>query len=401
MSEVYIYDAVRTPRGKGKTTGSLYEVRPIDLIATLLRALETRQSLPTDQVEDFLLGCVTPIGDQGYNVAKAGLLHAEWPYSIPALTLNRYCASGLETVNLAAAKIIAGQADLILAGGIESMSRVPMGSDGGALLFDPEVINKVAYVPQGISADLIATIEGFTREELDTFALYSHQKAATAREKGHFMPSLVPVLDPNGLVILAQDESIRPETDLEQLGQLRPAFKRLGQDGFDALAISKYPEVLNIHHHHTAGNSSGIVDGASIIVLGSERCQKEWGLQARARILSSAVVSLDPTIMLTGPYPASQKALKKAGLQKEDIDLWEVNEAFASVVLKFMRDMDLNPEKVNVNGGAISMGHPLGATGAILVGTLLDELERRDLQRGLVTLCVGGGMGVATIIERV
>jgi acetyl-CoA C-acetyltransferase len=401
MPDVFIFDAIRTPRGKGKASGSLYEVKPIELIASLLRSLASRNQIPTEQVDDVLLGCVTPVGDQGYNIAKGALLHAGWHESVPGLQLNRLCASGLEGVNLGAAKVAAGWSRLIVAGGVESMSRVPMGSDGGALLFDPEILAAIRYVPQGISADLIATLEGFDREAVDAYALQSHQRAAHARENGYFASSLVPVFDRNGLLILDKDETIRPDTSMEQLGTLRPAFAKEGAQGFDAMALGKYPEIEQIRHVHTAGNSSGIVDGASLVLIGSEAAGKELGLKPRARIRATATVSTEPTIMLTGPAPASRKALEMAGMSVKDIDLWEMNEAFAAAVLKFQKDLDLDMGVVNVNGGAIAMGHPLGATGAMLLGTLLDELERQDATTGLVTLCVGGGMGVATIIERV
>ncbi|MEL7119151.1 MAG: acetyl-CoA C-acetyltransferase [Bacteroidota bacterium] len=400
MSEAYIYEAFRTPRGKGNSRGSLYEVKPVDLLSTLLEYLQKKIHLDTKLVGDAIIGCVSPTDDQGYNIAKAALLHSNWDQSVSGLQLNRFCASGLESVNLAAMKIKSGWEHLVLAGGVESMSRVPIGSDGGALLYDPELINQVHYLPQGISADLIATLERFDRETLDSYALRSQQLAFQAQENGYFDQSIVPILDQNGLVILSKDEHLRPTTSIEALTGLKPAFENMGKEGFDQMALHKYPFLEKIHHLHTAGNSSGIVDGASIVLVGSEHAQQVLGVKPKAKILAGSTVSVDPTIMLTGPAPAAQKALEIAGMKKEDIDLWECNEAFASVVLKFQKEMDLPLDVINVNGGAIAMGHPLGATGAMLLGTIVDELERRDLTTGLVTLCVGGGMGVATIIER-
>lgn len=401
MSEAYIFDALRTPRGKGKSSGALYEVKPIDLLATALTALKDRNQIPTQEVDDVLIGCVTPIDDQGYNIAKAGLLHARWAESVGGMQINRYCASGLEAVNLAASKVRSGWESLIVAGGIESMSRVPIGSDGGALMYDPELINGVKFVPQGIAADLIATIEGFDRASLDQYALSSHERAAKAWDAGYFEKAIIPIFDRNGLPLLQEDEHIRRDTDLEALAQLSPSFAEMGEYGFDALAKQAFPMVSQVHHVHTAGNSCGIVDGAALLLVGNEQKGQSLELKPRARIVAATSISVNPTIMLTGATPASEKVLRLAGMKKSDIDLWECNEAFASVVLKYQRDLDIDPDKLNVNGGAIAMGHPLGATGAMLLGTLLDELERRDLQTGLVSLCVGGGMGVATIIERV
>lgn len=401
MNEAYIFDALRTPRGKGKPGGALYEVKPIELLSSTLKALQKRNDLDTSKVDDVLIGCVTPVGDQGADIAKAALLFAGWEDSIAGVQLNRFCASGLESVNLAAVKIRSGWDQLIVAGGVESMSRVPMGSDGGALLFDPEVSAKVGYVPQGISADLIATIEGFSRVDLDTFAVRSQTLAAKAWEHNYFEKSIIPIYDKNGLLVLDRDEYFRLGTDLEKLATLRPAFEKIGIGGFDAMALKKYPEVEQIQHVHTAGNSSGIVDGAALALIGSKAAGEALGLKPRAKIVSATVVGSEPTIMLTGPTPASQKALKQVGMEAKDIDLWEVNEAFASVVLKAQRELNIEEDRLNVNGGAIALGHPLGATGTILLGTLLDELERRDLSTGLVTMCVGGGMGIATIIERV
>jgi len=400
MSEAYIFDALRTPRARGKSSGSFYELKPIYLLSTVLKALEARNALDTARVDDVILGCVGPINDQGFNIAKAAVMHAGWSDSVGGMQINRYCASGLESVNLAAMKVKSGWDQLIVAGGTESMSRVPIGSDGGPLLHDPEVISQLNYVPQGISADLIATMGGFTRPLVDEYALQSQQRAARASKAGYFKPSLIPIHDQNGLLILDHDECIRPNTDLEKLSQLPLAFARLGAKGFDAMALHKYPQVEKIRHVHTAGNASGIVDGAALVLVGSKAAGEELGLRPRARIVSASNISVEPTLMLTGPPPAAKKALERAGMEKSDIDLWECNEAFAAVVLHFLQEMDLDPGMVNVNGGAIAMGHPLGATGAMLLGTLLDELERRDLQTGLVTLCVGGGMGVATVIER-
>jgi acetyl-CoA C-acetyltransferase len=400
--DAYIFDALRTPRGRGKKTGSLYEVVPVELLAALFSELQQRHNLDTSQVDDVVLGCVTPLGDQGADIARTAVLYADWDVDIPGMQINRFCASGLETVNLAAMKVRSGWENLVVAGGVESMSRVPMGTDGGAMMLDPKVSSKINFVPQGIGADLIATMEGFSRQDVDQFALRSQQRAAHAIENDYFHHSIVPICDQNSLPILDQDEHIRPGTTLEALGKLSPAFEAMGEMGFDAVALQEYPEVERINHVHTAGNSSGIVDGAALVLVGSLAKGQELGLKPRARILSSGLVGTEPTIMLVGPGPASKKALNLAGMNKGDIDLFEVNEAFASVVLRFMRDLDLDDtENLNVNGGAIAMGHPLGATGAMLLGTVLDELERADLSTALVTLCVGGGMGIATIIERV
>ena len=402
MQEAYVYDAIRTPRGKGKASGSLYEVTPIDLVATLMKDLEQRHNLDTSQVDDVILGCVTPIGEQGADIARTAALYADWHVDVPGVQINRFCASGLETVNTAAMKVRSGWEHLVVAGGVESMSRVPMGSDGGAWIADPKVNLKTNFVPQGVSADLIASLEGFSREDIDRFALKSQQRATAARENGRFQKSIVPVADMNGLPILDHDELIRPSTTLDGLGNLNPAFKMMGEMGFDAVAMQRYPEVEQINHVHTAGNSSGIVDGAALVLVGSKEKGEAMGLKPRAKIKAAALVGTEPTIMLVGPGPASKKALKQAGMTVDDIDLFEVNEAFAAVVMRFMRDMGIEGnENINVNGGAIAMGHPLGATGAMLLGTVLDELERLDLATGLITLCVGGGMGIATIIERV
>lgn len=400
--DAYIFDAIRTPRGKGKKNGSLYEVAPIDLIANLLKELQQRHDLDTSQVDDIVLGCVTPIGDQGADIARTAAIYANWDVDTPGVQLNRFCASGLEAINTAAMKIRSGWEHLVVAGGVESMSRVPMGSDGGAWVLDPKVNLQTGFVPQGIGADLIATLEGFSREDVDAFALRSQQRATHARANGYFNKSIIPVRDRNGLMVLEQDEYIRPETTMAGLGGLSPAFAMMGEMGYDAVAIQKYPHVERIEHIHTAGNSSGIVDGAAAVLIGSKEKGAELGLKPRARIRSAALVGTEPTIMLIGPGPASHKALKLAGMSIKDIDLIEMNEAFAAVVLRFMRDMDIEgAENVNVNGGAIALGHPLGATGAMLLGTALDELERTDQSTALITLCVGGGMGIATIIERV
>lgn len=400
-ADAYIYDALRTPRGKGKKEGALHEVKPVSLLSGLLRELSERNQLDTRLVDDVVMGCVSPHLEQGSVIAKTAACVAGWDVSVPGVQLNRFCASGLEAVNMAAMKVASGWEDLVVAGGVESMSRVPMGSDGGAWTEDPETNFATHFVPQGVGADLIATIEGFSREELDRFAEQSQKKAAYAQAQGYFDRSVVPVRDINGLVILGHDEFIRPETTVDALAALKPSFKGLGDMGFDNIALNQYPDVAAIEHVHTPGNSSGIVDGASALLIGSKAIGEQLGLAPRARIVSTAVVSTDPTIMLTGPAPASRKALEKAGLSVDDIDLFEINEAFASVALRFISDMNIDPEKINVNGGSIAMGHPLGATGGMIVGILLDELERRGLQRGLATLCVGGGMGIATIIERV
>ncbi len=401
MTEAYIFDAVRTPRGKGKKDGALYSVKPVQLVAGLLNALQARNDLDTSQVDDIVLGCVTPVGDQGADIAKTAAMVADWDVSVAGVQLNRFCASGLEAVNMGAMKVRSGFEDLVVVGGVESMSRVPMGSDGGAWVMDPETNIHTNFVPQGIGADLIATLEGFSRADVDAFALRSQQKAARASADGSFARSLVPVTDQNGIVLLDHDEFIRGDSTLEGLGKLKPSFEMMGQMGFDATALRVYSHVERIDHVHTPGNSSGIVDGAALMLIGSEAKGKELGLKPRARIVATAVTSTDPTIMLTGPAPATRKALAKAGLSIDDIDLFEVNEAFASVVMKFMKDMGVAEDKVNVNGGSIAMGHPLGATGSAILGTLLDELEKRQLRYGLATLCVGGGMGIATIIERV
>ena len=403
MAEAFVYDHIRTPRGKGKASGSLHEVKPVDLVVGLLHELETRNpSLDPNTVDDVVLGVVSPIGDQGGDIAKTAALAAGYPETVAGVQLNRFCASGLEAVNQAASRVRGGFEDLIVAGGVESMSRVPMGSDGGAWASDPATALTTGFVPQGIGADLIATIEGWSREDVDAFAAESHHRAAKAWANGYFTSSIVPVTDINGITILDTDETIRPDTSVEGLAGLKPSFAQIGEDaGFDNVALEKYHWIEKIDHVHHAGNSSGIVDGAALTLIGSEEAGAANGLTPRARILATAVSGADPVIMLTGPAPAARKALAKAGREVGDIDLFEINEAFAAVALRFMRDLGISHEITNVNGGAIAMGHPLGATGAMILGTLVDELERRDLRRGLATLCVGGGMGIATIVERV
>ena len=400
MTEAYVYDAIRTPRGKGKKDGSLYEVKPVNLLAGLLTELQKRNGFDTAAVDDVVMGIVSPIGDQGSVLPKVAALKAGWDVRCAGLQINRFCASGLEAVNLAAQKVRSGWEDLVVAGGVESMSRVPIGSDGGAWAMDPETNSATAFVPQGIGADLIATLEGFSRQDVDRFALTSQQRASAAQSAGHFARSVVPVRDALGQVILAQDEFIKPHTTLEGLASLKPAFEQMGGMGFDQVALTRYPQVERIHHVHHAGNSSGIVDGAAALLIGSEAAGRSHGLTPRARIVAVALSGADPTIMLTGPMPATRKALAKAGMTADQIDLFEVNEAFAAVVMRFMKEMQVPHDKVNVNGGAIAMGHPLGATGAMILGTLIDELHRRQLRYGLATLCVGGGMGIATIVER-
>jgi acetyl-CoA C-acetyltransferase len=401
MAQAFIFDAVRTPRGKGKRDGSLYEVKPVDLLGGLLVKLQKRHDFDPGALDDVVMGVVSPVGEQGAVLPKTALLKIGWPHTVSGVQVNRFCASGLEAVNLAAQKVASGWEDLVIAGGVESMSRVPIGSDGGAWAQDPETNAGTGFVPQGIGADLIATLADWLREDVDAFALVSQQRAAAAQAEGRFDRSVLAVEDAIGLPILERDEFIKPRTTMEGLAALKVSFAEMGAMGFDAVALARYPEVERIHHVHTAGNSSGIVDGAAAVLIGSEEKGKALGLTPRGRIVATALSGADPTIMLTGPMPAARKALAKAGLTVDDIDLFEVNEAFAAVPMRFMREMGVPHDKVNVNGGAIAMGHPLGATGAMLVGTLLDELERRQLKRGLVTLCVGGGMGIATIIERV
>jgi len=402
-TEPLIFDAIRTPRGKGRVNGSLHSTKPVDLVVGLMHEMLSRNpELDPSRIDDVVLGCVTPIGDQGADIAKTAAIKAGLPDTVAGVQLNRFCASGLEAVNIAAQKVASGWEDLVLAGGVESMSRVPMGSDGGAWAMDPETAYDTSFVPQGIGADLIATVEELSREDVDAYAARSQERAATARSEGRFAKSVIPVLDINEHVVLDHDEFIRPGTTVETLSGLKPSFAAMGEmGGFDAVALQKYHWVERIDHVHTPGNSSGIVDGASLIAVGNEQTGAELGLRARARILATAVSGADPTIMLTGPAPASRKALAKAALTVDDLDLVEINEAFAAVVLRFVREMGLDLEKVNVNGGAIAMGHPLGATGGMILGTLVDELERQNKRYGLATLCIGGGMGIATIVERV
>ena len=400
MTDALIFDAIRTPRGKGKADGALHEVKPITLLSGVLRDLQRRHDLDTAQVDDVVMGIVGPVGEQGGCLPKVAALAAGWDWNASGVQINRFCASGLEAVNLAAQKVASGWEDLVVAGGVESMSRVPMGSDGAAWVLDPQTNMDLSYVPQGIGADLQATLDGFTREDVDAYAVESQRRATAARHAGKFARSLATVVDANGFTILAQDEFIKPNTTMEGLAALKPSFAIPGEKGFDARAIRHYPQVERIDHVHTPGNSSGIVDGAAAVLIGSERKGRELGLRPRARVVATAVSGSDPVIMLTGPTPATLKVLAKAGMTADQIDLFEVNEAFASVPLRFMRLMNVPHEKVNVNGGSIALGHPLGATGAMLIGTLLDELEARDQRFGLATLCVGAGMGIATIIER-
>ncbi|MFJ6169175.1 acetyl-CoA C-acetyltransferase [Micromonospora orduensis] len=402
-TEAFIYDALRTPRGRGKPNGSLHGVKPVSLVAGLIEeTLRRMPGLDPALIDDIVLGVVSPLGDQGADIAKTAAIAAGLPETVAGVQLNRFCASGLEAVNIAAQKVRSGWEDLVLAGGVESMSRVPMGSDGGAWALDPETNFNTGFVPQGVSADLIATLDGHDRDVVDGYALQSQARAAKAWANGYFNRSVVPVRDRNGLTVLDRDEHIRLDSTAEGLAALRPSFAGIGQKaGFDAVALQKYHWVERINHVHTAGNSSGIVDGASLVAIGNEAVGAAAGLTPRARVVATALSGADPTIMLTGPAPAARKALAKAGLDVEDLDLVEINEAFAAVVLRFVADMGLSMEIVNVNGGAIAMGHPLGATGAMILGTLVDELERRGGRYGLATLCVGGGMGIATVIERI
>ena len=401
MTEAYVFDALRTPRGKGKKDGSLYEVKPINLLAGLLTDLQQRHQFDTSQVDDVVMGIVSPVGEQGSVLPKVAALKAGWDFQCAGVQINRFCASGLEAVNMAAQKVRSGWEDLVVAGGVESMSRVTIGSDGGAWAQDPETNMQTAFVPQGIGADLIATLDGFSRHDVDAYALESQRRATHAQAQGYFDRSVMPVHDTMGNVILGRDEFIKPNTTLEGLGSLKSAFEQLGAMGFDQVALTRYPQVERIDHVHHAGNSSGIVDGAAAVLIGSEAAAKAHGLVPRARIVATALSGADPTIMLTGPMPAARKALAKAGLRIDQIDLFEVNEAFAAVPMRFMKEMQVPHDKVNVNGGAIALGHPLGATGAMILGTLIDELHRRGLRYGLATLCVGCGMGIATIVERV
>ncbi|MEI6620028.1 MAG: acetyl-CoA C-acetyltransferase [Betaproteobacteria bacterium] len=401
MTEAYVFDAIRTPRGKGKKDGSLYEVKPINLLAGLLTDLQQRHQFDTAQVDDVVMGVVSPVGEQGSVIAKVAALKAGWDFQCAGVQINRFCASGLEAVNMAAQKVRSGWEDLVVAGGVESMSRVPIASDGGAWAQDPETNLQTAFVPQGIGADLIATLEGFSRHDVDSYAMESQRRAAYAQAQGYFDRSVIAVHDAVGNVILDKDEFIKPRTTLEGLAGLKPAFEQMGAMGYDQIALTRYPQVERIAHVHHAGNSSGIVDGAAAVLIGSEAAAKRHHLTPRARIVVAALSGADPTIMLTGPMPAARKALAKAGMTMDQIDLVEINEAFAAVAMRFMKEMKVPHEKTNVNGGAIAMGHPLGATGAMILGTLIDELHRRNLRYGMATLCVGGGMGIATIVERI
>lgn len=401
MSDAFIFDSVRTPRGKGKKGGSLHEITPIHLLKNMYDALRDRSNLDTSKVDDVVLGVVTPIGEQGSCIARVSALYAGWNERVAGVTQNRFCASGLESVNLAAMKIMSGQEDLVVAGGVESMSRWPMAADGGAWYMDPRVNNTLQFIPQGIGADISVTQMGYSRKDVDSYAVRSHQRASNAQREGYFKRSIVPVKDINGIVVLDHDETVRPDTSVEKLGALQPSFIATGQMGFDATALRKYTELEAIEHVHHAGNSSGIVDGAALMLIGNQAAGAAQGLKPRARIRACAVIGSDPTVMLTGTTAACQKALIKAGMTINDIDLMEINEAFAVVPLRTAEELQFDLDLVNVNGGAIAMGHPLGATGAMLLGTVLDELERRNLSTAMVTLCVGAGMGIATIIERV
>jgi acetyl-CoA C-acetyltransferase len=402
MSDCFIYDHVRTPRGRGRADGALHEVPPIDLAATVLRATRDRNGLDTSLVDDVVMGCVMPVGEQGHDIARVAVLHADYAETVAGVQVNRFCASGLEAVNMAAAQVMSGQSDMTIGGGVESMSRVPIGSDGGAWHANPEVAFKTYFAPQGIGADLIATKWGFSRDDVDAYAVQSQTRAARAWDEGRFARSIAPVHDVVGDVLLASDEHRRPTTTMQTLASLKPAFTTMGEDyGYDSVAIQRYPEVERINHVHTGGNSSGIVDGAAAVLLGSREAGVSAGLKPRARIRAFASIGSEPCIMLTGPEKVTRKVLKRAGMNPNDIDLYELNEAFASVVMLFQHLLDIDPERLNVNGGAIAMGHPLGATGAMILGTVLDELERQDKTTALVTLCVGAGMGTATIIERI
>jgi len=402
MTDCYIYDAVRTPRGRGRVDGSLHEVTTLELATQALRAVRDRNTLDTRSVDDVVLGCVDPVGEAGADIARIAVLNAEYADSVSGVQINRFCASGLEAVNIAAAQIMAGQSAMTIGGGVESMSRVGMGASGGAWPVDPKIALKSYFTPQGVSADLIATLDGFSRDEVDAYAVESQCRAARAWDNGYFRKSVVPVTDILGQVLLDRDEHMRPETTMQSLAALNPSFAQMGEfAGFDAVAIQRYPQVEKINHVHHAGNSSGIVDGAAAVLLATKEAGEAAGLKPRARVKAFASIGSEPAIMLTGPGLVAEKILKRAGMNKNDINLYELNEAFASVVLRFMRVLDIPHDKINANGGAIAMGHPLGATGAMLVGTLLDEMERRDVETGMVLLCVGAGMGTATILERV
>lgn len=401
MADAFIYDAVRTPRGRGKSDGSLHDIQPIQLLTSVLRNLRDRNQLDTSLIDDVIMGCVTPIGEQGADIARTAVLEAGYAESVAGVQLNRFCSSGLEAINMASAYVMSGQVDAVVAGGVESMSRVPMGADGGALFMNPQIVARHNIVPQGISADLIATKHGYSRQDVDTFAAESYRRAVVSQRENRFARTLVPLKDEIGVTVLDRDEGVRPETTVDTLAKLKPSFEMMGQMGLDSLALLKYAEFAKINHVHHAGNSSQIVDGAAGVLVGSKAFGEQTGLKPRARVKAFAIVGSEPTIMLTGPIPATQKVLKKAGMRISDIDLFEVNEAFAAVPLLFMDVFGVDHSKVNVNGGSIALGHPLGATGAIISATLLDELERTGKQVGLSTLCIGGGMGIATIFERV
>ncbi|MFN3849324.1 MAG: acetyl-CoA C-acetyltransferase [Spirosomataceae bacterium] len=399
--EAYIYDAVRTPRGRGKADGSLHEVQPVQLLSAVLKEIKNRNNLDTSFVDDVIMGCVTPIGEQGADIARTAVLEAGYDQSVAGVQVNRFCSSGLEAINMAAAYVMSGQVDMIVAGGVESMSRVPMGMDGGALFMNPQIVANHKIVPQGISADLIATKYGYSRTDVDTFAAESYRRAVISQAENRFAKSIVPIYDEIGELVLAHDEGVRPDTTVESLGKLKPAFEMMGQMGLNSLALLKYANLDKINHVHHAGNSSQIVDGSAGLLIGSKEIGEKLGLKPRAKVKAFAITGSEPTIMLTGPVPAAKKVLKKAGMSIKDIDLFEVNEAFAAVPMFFMDELGVEDSKVNVNGGSIALGHPLGATGAILSATLIDEMERSGKGVGLVTLCIGGGMGIATIFERV
>jgi len=401
MTDCYIYDAVRTPRGRGKKDGALHEVTALELATQTLQAIRDRNRLDTAKLDDVIMGCVDPVGEQGADIARAAVLKAGYDQTVPGVQINRFCASGLEACNMAAGQIMSGQSDLAIGGGVEAMSRVPIGSSGGAWPEDPSIAIPAYFVPQGISADLIATLDGFSRDDVDAFAVESQKRAANAWGKGYFRDSVIAIKDAVGQTILDRDEHMRPDTTMQSLAALKPAFAQFGEMGFDSVAIQRYPQVEAINHVHHAGNSSGIVDGAAAVLLGTKEMGDELGLKPRARVKAFASIGSEPCIMLTAPADVARKVLMRAGMSKDDIDLFEINEAFASVVLRFMREMKVPHDKLNVNGGAIALGHPLGATGAMILGTALDELERRNLATGLITLCIGAGMGTAAIIERV
>ena len=401
MAEAYIYDAVRTPRGKGKKDGSLHEITGLSLATQVLEALRDRNDLDTSKVDDVILGCVTPVGELGADIARTAVLSADWAQTVAGVQINRFCASGLEAVNMAAAKVKSGEAEFAVGGGIEAMSRVPMGSDGGAWPVDPSSAFPTYFVPQGVSADMIATKYGFSRDDVDAYSMESHKRAAAAWADGRFSKSVIPVKNQLGLVQLDRDETIRPNTDMQALGSLNPSFAMMGEMAFDSVINQRYPEVARVNHVHTPGNSSGIVDGSAGVLIGTLEAGKALGLKPRARIVGAASIGSEPSIMLTGPEFVTKKLLARLGMTTADIDVWELNEAFAAVVLRYMQALDIPHDKMNVNGGGISMGHPLGATGAMITGIALDELERSDKSTALVTLCIGGGMGTATVIERV